>query len=61
VHTSRRGIEGTERVSMNQKRNLGRLASLAVALAAFLVVTACGGSGSAGSGGGGGGDLLQEV
>jgi polar amino acid transport system substrate-binding protein len=44
---------------MNQKRNLGRLASLAVALAAFLVVTACGGSGSAGSGGGG--DLLQEV
>ena len=49
---------------MNQKRNLGRLASLAVALAALLVVTACGGGGSAGGaggGGGGGGDLLQEV
>ena len=47
---------------MNQKWNLGRLASLAVALAAILVVTACGGGGSAGGGGGGGGgDLLQEV
>ena len=45
---------------MNQKRNLGRLASLAVALAALVVVTACGGGGSA-EGGGGGGDLLQEV
>jgi polar amino acid transport system substrate-binding protein len=51
-----------EKLSMNQKWNLGRLASLAVALAAILVVTACGGGGSAGSsGGGGGGDLLQEV
>ena len=49
---------------MNQKWNLGRLASLAVALATILVVTACGGGGSAGGsggGGGGGGDLLQEV
>jgi ABC-type amino acid transport substrate-binding protein len=53
-----------ERMSMDQKRNLGRLASLAVALAALMVVTACGGGGSAassGGGGGGGGDLLQEV
>jgi polar amino acid transport system substrate-binding protein len=51
-----------ERMSMDEKRNLGRLASLAVALAAILVVTACGGGGSAGGGGGGGGgDLLQEV
>jgi polar amino acid transport system substrate-binding protein len=47
-------------MSMNQKRNLGRLMSLAVALAALVVVTACGGGSSAG-GGGGGGDLLQEV
>jgi ABC-type amino acid transport substrate-binding protein len=46
---------------MNMKRNLGRLASLAVALAALVVVTACGGGGSAGGGGGRGGDLLQEV
>ncbi len=47
---------------MNRKKSLGRLASLAVALAAILVVTACGGGGSAGGGsGGGGGDLLQEV
>jgi hypothetical protein len=30
-------------MSMNQKRNLGRLASLAAALAALMVVTACGG------------------
>jgi len=45
---------------MNRKRSLGRLATLAVALAALVVITACGGSGSAG-GGGGGGDLLQEV
>ena len=44
---------------MNRKRNLGRLASLAVALVAVLVVTACGG-GSSGSSGGGG-NLLQEV
>jgi polar amino acid transport system substrate-binding protein len=51
-----------EKTSMNRKKNLGRLASLAVALAAILVVTACGGGGSAGGGsGGGGGDLLQEV
>jgi polar amino acid transport system substrate-binding protein len=49
-------------MSMNTKRNPGRLTSLAVALAAILVVTACGGGGSAGGGGGGGGgDLLQEV
>jgi polar amino acid transport system substrate-binding protein len=50
-------------MSMNTKKNLGRLTSLAVALAAILVVTACGGGGSAGGsgGGGGGGDLLQEV
>ena len=48
---------------MNRKRSLGRLASLAVALAAMVVVTACGGGSSAGSSGGGsgGGDLLQEV
>jgi polar amino acid transport system substrate-binding protein len=51
---------GTERKSMNRKRNQGRLVSLAVALAALVVVTACGGGGSA-EGGGGGGDLLQEV
>jgi polar amino acid transport system substrate-binding protein len=43
---------------MNRKRNLGRLASLAVAILAVLAVTACGGSSSAGSGGG---NLLQEV
>ena len=49
-----------EKLSMNRKRNLGRLASLAVALAALVVITACGGGGSA-EGGGGGGDLLQEV
>jgi polar amino acid transport system substrate-binding protein len=47
-------------MSMNQKRNLGRLASLAVSLAAILVVSACGG-GSAGGGSGGGGNLLQEI
>jgi polar amino acid transport system substrate-binding protein len=47
-------------MSMNQKRNLGRLASLAVALATLVMVTACGGGGSA-EGGGGSGDLLQEV
>ena len=48
---------------MNRKWSLGRLASLAVALAAMVVVTACGGGSSAGSSGGGsgGGDLLQEV
>ena len=48
---------------MNRKWTLGRLASLAVALAALVVVTACGGGSSAGSSGGGsgGGDLLQEV
>jgi polar amino acid transport system substrate-binding protein len=51
-----------EKLSMNQKWNLGRLASLAVALGALVVVSACGGGGSAGGGGGGGGgDLLQEV
>jgi polar amino acid transport system substrate-binding protein len=49
-----------EKLSMNRKRSLGRLATLAVALAALVVITACGGGGSAG-GGGGGGDLLQEV
>src|SRR5215213_8149160 len=43
---------------MNRKRNLGRLASLAVAILAVLAVTACGGSSSAGSSGG---NLLQEV
>jgi polar amino acid transport system substrate-binding protein len=43
---------------MNRKRNLGRLASLAVAILAVLAVTACGGSSSAGRGGG---NLLQEV
>ena len=43
---------------MNRKRNLGRLASLAVAILAVLAVTACGGNSSAGSGGG---NLLQEV
>ena len=48
----------TER-SMNRKRNLGRLASLTVAIVAVLAVTACGG-GSSGSSGGGG-NLLQEV
>ena len=49
---------------MNGTRKVPRLASLAVALATLLVVSACGGSsgGSAGdNGGGGGGDLLQEV
>jgi polar amino acid transport system substrate-binding protein len=53
----RRGTVGMEKV-MNRKRNLGRLASLAVAILAVLAVTACGGSSSAGSGGG---NLLQEV
>jgi hypothetical protein len=48
---------GTEK-GMNRKRNLGRLASLAVAILAVLAVTACGGSSSVGSGGG---NLLQEV
>jgi polar amino acid transport system substrate-binding protein len=51
-------------MSMNQKRNPGRLASLAVALVALVAVTACGGGGSAGGGGGdggGGGNLLQEI
>ena len=48
----------TER-SMNRKRNLGRLASLTVAIVAVLAVTACGG-GSSGSSGGGG-NLLQEI
>jgi len=49
---------------MNRARKVPRVASLAVALATLLVVSACGGSGggSAGdNGGGGGGDLLQEV
>ena len=51
---------------MKVKRNLMRMASLSVALVAFLAVFGCGG-GSAGGGGGGagggggGGDLLQEV
>jgi polar amino acid transport system substrate-binding protein len=51
-------------MGMNQKRNPGRLASLAVALVALVAVTACGGGGSAGGGGGdggGGGNLLQEI
>jgi hypothetical protein len=42
VHTSRKGIVGSERMNMNQLRNLGRLASLAVAILTVLVVTACG-------------------
>jgi len=47
---------------MNREWNLGRLASLAVALVALLAVTACGGGGSAGgSSGDGGGNLLQEI
>jgi polar amino acid transport system substrate-binding protein len=48
---------------MKLKRNVGRLASLAVALVALVAVTACGGGGSAGGGGGdgGGGNLLQEI
>ena len=54
---------------MNGTRKVPRLASLAVALATLLVVSACGGSsggsagdnGGGGGGGGGGGDLLQEV
>ena len=51
------GYVGMERMSMNEKRNLGRLASLAVALAAILVVTACGGGGSAEGGGGAGAEI----
>jgi polar amino acid transport system substrate-binding protein len=52
--------------SMNGTRKVQRLASLAVALATLLVVSACGGGSAGGSGGGdsggeGGGDLLQEV
>jgi polar amino acid transport system substrate-binding protein len=43
---------------MNRKRNLGWLASLAVAILAVLAVTACGGGSSAE---GGGGNALQEV
>jgi L-cystine transport system substrate-binding protein len=59
-----------EKISMNRKWTLGRLASLAVALAALVVITACGGGGSAGGSGGsagggsesgGGGNLLQEI
>ena len=54
---------------MNGTRKVPRVASLAVALATLLVVSACGGSsggsagdnGGGGGGGGGGGDLLQEV
>ena len=48
---------------MNRKKNLGRLASLAVAILAVLAVAACGGGGSAGgsSEDGGGGNLLQEI
>ena len=54
---------------MNGTRKVPRLASLAVALATLLVVSACGGSsggsagdnGGGGGAGGGGGDLLQEV
>src|SRR5919107_2477894 len=45
---------------MNRKKNLGRLALLAVAILAVLAVTACGGGGSSGSSEGGG-NLLQEV
>jgi polar amino acid transport system substrate-binding protein len=45
---------------MNRKRNVGRLASLLVAILAALAVTACGGGGSSGSSDGGG-NLLQEV
>ena len=44
---------------MNRKRNLLRLASLAVAILAVLAVSACGGSSSGSSGGGG--NLLQEI
>jgi polar amino acid transport system substrate-binding protein len=47
-----------ERKSMNRKRNLGRLASLAGAILAVLVVTACGGGSPAE---GGGVNALQEV
>jgi ABC-type amino acid transport substrate-binding protein len=54
----RRGTVGTERKSMNRKRNLGRLTSLAVAILAVLAVTACGGGSSAE---GGGANALQEV
>jgi polar amino acid transport system substrate-binding protein len=52
---------------MNRARKVPRVASLAIALATLLVVSACGGGsgGSAGDSGGGGGegggDLLQEV
>jgi polar amino acid transport system substrate-binding protein len=54
---------------MNEIRKVPRVASLALALATLLVVSACGGSsggsagdnGGGGGGGGGGGDLLQEV
>jgi polar amino acid transport system substrate-binding protein len=49
---------GTEKKSMNRKRTLVRLASLAVAILAVLAVTACGGGSSAE---GGGGNALQEV
>ena len=42
VRTSRKGTVGPERMNMNQQRNLGRLASLAVAILTVLVVTACG-------------------
>jgi polar amino acid transport system substrate-binding protein len=45
-------------MSMNQKRNLGRLASLAVAIVAVLAITSCGGGSSAE---GGGGNALQEI
>jgi polar amino acid transport system substrate-binding protein len=48
-----------EKGRMNRNRNLGKLASLAVAILAVLAVTACGG-GSSGSSDGGG-NLLQEI
>jgi polar amino acid transport system substrate-binding protein len=48
-----------EKGRMNRNRNLGRLASLAVAILVALAVTACGG-GSSGSSEGGG-NLLQEI
>jgi polar amino acid transport system substrate-binding protein len=46
---------------MKGKRSIRRLASLAVAFAALLTISACGGGSAGGGGDGDGGDLLQEV
>ena len=50
-----------ERIRMNRKRKLYRLASLAVAIVAVLAVSACGGGSSGSSSSSSSGNLLKEI